>query len=61
MLLDSAVSVGARTNMAGPYYLARGQYLANKGQYRRAVQDFNMYASIARSVDPAFFYARYQC
>lgn len=61
MLLDSAVSVGARTNMAGPYYLARGQYLANKGQYRRAVQDFNMYDSIARPVDPAFFYARYQC
>ena len=30
MLLDSAVSVGGRTNMAGPYYLARGQYLAEK-------------------------------
>lgn len=61
MLLDSAVSVGARTNMAGPYYLARGQYLAEKGQYRRAIQDYNMYDSIVRPVDPSFYYARYQC
>ena len=60
-LLDSAVSVGSRGNLAGPYYLARAQFLADQKEYRRAVQDYNMYDSIVRPVDPAFFYARYQC
>jgi len=61
VLLDSAVSVGSRTNVAGPYYLVRAKFLAEQAQYRRALQDYNAYDSIARPVDPSFFYARYQC
>ena len=61
VLLDSAVSVGNRTGMAGTYYLARAQYLYEQNEYRRALADYNMYDSVAHPVDPAFFYARYQC
>lgn len=61
VLLDSAISVGARTGMAGNYYLARANFLNEQGQYRRAIQDYNMYDSIARPVDASFFYTRYQC
>ena len=61
VLLDSAVNVGNRTGIVGTYYLARAQFLAEQKEYRRAIADFNMYDSIARPVDPAFFYARYQC
>lgn len=61
VLLDSAISVGARTGMAGNYYLARANFLCEQGQYRRAIQDYNMYDSIARPVDANFFYTRYQC
>lgn len=61
VLLDSAISVGTRTGMAGNYYLARANFLNEQGQYRRAIQDYNMYDSIARPVDASFFYTRYQC
>lgn len=61
VLLDSAVNVGNRTGIVGTFYLARAQFLAGQNEYRRAIADFNMYDSIARPVDPAFFYARYQC
>jgi len=61
VLLDSAISVGARTGMAGNNYLARANFLNEQGQYRRAIQDYNMYDSIARPVDASFFYTRYQC
>lgn len=61
VLLDSAISVGARTGMAGNYYLARANFLNEQGQYRRAIQDYNMYDSIARPMDASFFYTRYQC
>ena len=61
VLLDSAVNVGNRTGIVGTYYLARAQFLAEQKEYRRAIADFNMYDSIARPVDPTFFYARYQC
>ena len=61
VLLDSAVSVGSRTNVAGPYYLVRAKFLADQSQYRRALQDYNAYDSITRPADPSFFYARYQC
>lgn len=60
-LLDSAVSVGSRVTVAGPYYLARAQFLAEQKDYRHAIQDYNTYDSIVRPVNPAFFYARYQC
>lgn len=61
VLLDSAVSVGSRGTMAGPYYLARANFLAGQQQYRKAIQDYNMYDSIAHPVEPSFFYTRYQC
>lgn len=61
VLLDSAVNVGNRTGIVGTYYLARAQFLAGQNEYRRALADYNMYDSIARPVDPTFFYARYQC
>ena len=61
-MLDSAISVGARTGMStGSYYLARANFLNDQGEYRRAIYDYNMYDSIARPVDAAFFYTRYQC
>lgn len=61
VLLDSAISVGNRTNTAGPYYLARGRFLNAQGKFREALADYNQYDSIARPIDPAFFYTRYQC
>lgn len=61
VLLDSAVSVGSRNNTAGPYYLARGRYQDALGKYREALADYNMYDSIARPIDHAFFYTRYKC
>ena len=61
VLLDSAVSVGNKTGMVANYYLARGEFLKEQGEFRRAIQDYNMYDSIARPVSPAFFYTRYQC
>ncbi len=60
-LLDSAVSVGKRTGVVAPYYLARAQFLDNKGEYRKALQDYNEYDSISRPIEPTFFYARYKC
>lgn len=60
-LLDSAISVGQRTGIVAPYYLARAQYLDAKGEYRLALKDYNEYDSIARPTDHPFFYARYKC
>ncbi len=61
VLLDSAVSVGLRTKMAGPYLLARGRFLDAQGKYREALADYNQYDSIARPIAPTFFYTRYKC
>lgn len=61
VLLDSAVAVGKRTGVVAPYYLARAQFLDNKGDYRKALQDYNEYDSISRPIEPTFFYARYKC
>ena len=61
VLLDSAVSVSNRTNMAAPYYLARGRFLDTQGKYREALADYNQYDSIARPINPDFFYTRYKC
>lgn len=61
-LLDSAVTVGQRTGgIIAPYYLARGQYRDNKGEYRKALADYNQYDSLSHTVDPTFFYTRYKC
>lgn len=61
-LLDSAVAVGQRTGgIVAPYYLARGQYRDNKGEYRKALADYNQYDTLSHTVDPVFFYTRYKC
>ena len=61
VLLDSAVAVGVRTNMAAPYYWTRAQYLDAQENYREALADYNQYDSIARPMTAPFFYARYKC
>lgn len=60
-LLDSAVSVGKTTGIVAPYYYARGQFLDKKGEYRAALQDYNLYDSISHPIEASFFYARYKC
>ncbi len=60
-LLDSAVSLGKRTGMAAPYILARGEYLFDKGEYRKALSDYNAYDTLTTAVNDAFFYKRYKC
>ena len=55
VLLDSAVNEAKNSGtMAGPYYLARGDFQAEQGEYRSAIADYNMYDSIVRPVNPAF-------
>lgn len=62
-LLDSAVSVSSHTNLitASSYYLARANFLMDNNEYKAAYNDYNMYDSITHTLDPAFFYTRYQC
>lgn len=63
-LLDSAVAnchepLGPE---AAPYFLARGMALEEVGQYRKAVNDYNQYDSLAIGVKSAsFYYQREQC
>lgn len=61
-LLDSAVAVSQRSGViTAPYYLARAQFLDNRGEYRKALADYNQYDSLSHTIDPTFFYARYKC
>lgn len=61
VLLDSAVNVSSKTGMAAPYYLARGHFFDVNKQYRPAIKDYYAYDSLSHTLDPAFFYMRYQC
>lgn len=61
VLLDSAVAVGQNTGLAAPYYLARAQFFDRKGEYRKALGDYNQYDTLSHTIDPTFFYARYKC
>ena len=61
VLLDSAVAVGQKTGLAAPYYLARAQFFDHKGEYRKALGDYNQYDTLSHTIDPTFFYARYKC
>ena len=62
VLLDSAIVASKDAGvLAGNYYLARGQFLDEQGEYRSALADYNQYDSIARPVNPEFFYTRYKC
>ena len=61
VLLDSAVAVGQKTGLSAPYYLARAQFFDRKGEYRKALGDYNQYDTLSHTIDPTFFYARYKC
>lgn len=60
-LLDSAVNTFSKPYLktAAPYILARAQALLSKGEYRKAVADFNDYESLMRNeVNANFYYIR---
>ena len=63
-LLDSAV-VNCHEPLgpeAAPYFLARGMAFEEVGEYRKAINDYNQYDSLAIGVKPAnFYYQREQC
>ncbi len=52
VLLDSAIAVGQKTGLAAPYYLARAQFFDRKGEYRKALPDYNQYDSLTHTVRP---------
>ena len=63
-LLDSAISVCPKplNSVAAPYVLARGQFLDEAGEYRKALHDYNVYDTLmVGRADDAFYYTRYQC
>ena len=63
-LLDSAVA-NCREPLgpeAAPYFMARGMAYEDAGQFRKAVNDYNQYDSLAIGVKSAdFYYKREQC
>lgn len=62
-LLDSAVATFSQPYLkeAAPYIYARGQALAENGQYRLAVNDFNEYENLMLSqINSEFYYIRSQ-
>ena len=62
-LLDSAVATFSQPYLkeAAPYIYARGQALAENGQYRLAVNDFNEYENLMISqTNSEFYYIRSQ-
>ena len=62
-LLDSAVATFSQPYLkeAAPYIYARGQALAENGQYRLAVNDFNEYENLMISqINSEFYYIRSQ-
>lgn len=63
-LLDSAVA-NCREPLgpeSAPYFMARGMALEEAGQFRKAVNDYNQYDSLAIGVKSAeFYYKREQC
>ena len=63
-LLDSAISYFKKpyTSEAAPYFYARAGELAEKGEYRKAVADYNQYDTLMLGRHPAdFYYVREQC
>ena len=62
-LLDSAVATFSQPYLkeAAPYIYARGQALAENGQYRLAVNDYNEYENLMISqINSEFYYIRSQ-
>ena len=63
-LLDSAVAVCPKPLLpiSAPYLLARGMYLEEIGEYRRAVRDYNVYDTLmVGRIGADFYYMREQC
>ncbi len=64
VLLDSALNLFAKpyTTEAAPYFIARAGLLEQKGEYRRAVADYNQYDTLmVGRLNAEFFYMREQC
>ena len=63
-LMDSAVNLFAKPypNEAAPYFFARAGLLEEKGEYRRAVADYNRYDTLmVGRLNENFYYMREQC
>ncbi len=63
-LLDSAISIFNKPYPldAAPYFLYRAAALEDKGEYRKAVQDYNQYDSLMTGrIGADFYYQREQC
>ena len=64
VLLDSALNLFAKpyTTEAAPYFIARAGLLEQKGEYRRAVADYNQYDTLTYGRSNAeFYFQREQC
>ncbi len=64
VLLDSALNLFAKpySTEAAPYFIARAGLLEQKGEYRRAVADYNQYDTLmVGRLNAEFFYMREQC
>lgn len=60
--LDSAVALCPKplTNVSAPYFLARGMAFDNAGDYRKAIDDYNVYDTLmAGRASADFYYSRY--
>ena len=63
-LLDKAIEACQQplTNIAAPYFLARGQAYDTAGEYRKAIRDYNQYDTLmVGRAAPEFYYMKYQC
>ncbi len=63
-LLDSAISHFSKPYppQAAPYFYARAGELEEKGEFRKAVADYNQYDTLMQGRHPAdFYYVREQC
>lgn len=63
-LLDSAVVSAPRplTNISAPYILARGVAYNEAGEYKKALEDYNVYDTLmVGRANSQFYYTRYKC
>ena len=60
-LLDSAVAVNPDNSISAPYYLARGRFLDQAGETRRAVRDYNKYDTLMLGrASHDFYYVKFK-
>lgn len=61
-LIDSCIVGFPKSPLTAPYYLIRGQLKDNKGLYREAIKDYNVYDTLMYGrADQSFYYLRYKC